>query len=564
MNKSFLKIVLLTTIVVTTSCCAKAFFSSPSSSTKSDCYGSLPTSCYNSLHLEGESNPINQHGVDYYEWNKGCAGFCFTGDEAYIFDRPLDTIPMTFEATIEVPKDIVERAGVIMGNFEEGEATINLEIYSNGNPRLFYYSSSGEAFDFVFSSVHVNNGKKLHLAIVDDADAGFLKCYVDGCLVQSLADCPTKWLPKTNMRIGSDARFINDQFFKGKLYNLSLFSSVRNEKEIMEDMVGIWTKDRYLITAFEMTNEAFQRKSISLNNNYWLVYDAKWLKYVDVPKDYSYSFAVIGDTQTVNLKWPDEFHNIYDYIINRRVSDRIEYCVGLGDITDCNTQSEWELAKKNIDKMNDLIPYSLNRGNHDSSSGFNRYFGKQSYYYSTIEGFYNEHIVDNSFKTLEINDRKYLIFALDYGVPDDVINWADSVIKQHKGYHIIVTTHAFLFRDGTTLDKNDVCPPSNEPGLNDGDQIWEKFIRKHNIDLVLCGHDPVDDIIVAKTRNDYGNVVTQILIDPQCMDLEEPTGMVAMLYFSMDGNTIDVRYYSTVKRMWLRNRNQFTIQINKL
>ena len=81
--------------------------------------------------------------------------------------------------------------------------------------------------------------------------------------------------------------------------------------------------------------------------------------------------------------------------------------------------------------------------------------------------------------------------------------------------------------------------------------------------MVVCGHDPTDNIVVLKTPGEYGNVVTQILIDPQGVDVAEPTGMVAMFYFSADGNNVDVRYYSTVKNQYLKKTNQMSFKVGE-
>ena len=79
--------------------------------------------------------------------------------------------------------------------------------------------------------------------------------------------------------------------------------------------------------------------------------------------------------------------------------------------------------------------------------------------------------------------------------------------------------------------------------------------------MVLCGHADADDVVVSKQIGDYGNEVTQILIDPQTMDAEYgqgSKGMVAMLYFSEDGEDVQVEYYSTLKDTY-RPSESFTV-----
>ena len=218
----------------------------------------------------------------------------------------------------------------------------------------------------------------------------------------------------------------------------------------------------------------------------------------------------------------------------------------------------------NIAKLDGVVPYSLCRGNHDNSLTFNNAF-KDGKYPSYLDGTFDGKL-ENSWQELIIGETKYLIMALDYGASDEVLAWADDVISEHPEHNVIITTHAYLYRDGTTLDLNDLCPPSNSGGYNNGDQIWNKLISKHeNITLVLSGHDPWNEIVMTQTEGVNGNIVTQMLIDPQAMDTYYgSTGMVAMLYFSEDGRDVQVRYYSTVRDQYYTADNQFDMKINAI
>ena len=124
-----------------------------------------------------------------------------------------------------------------------------------------------------------------------------------------------------------------------------------------------------------------------------------------------------------------------------------------------------------------------------------------------------------------------------------------------------MTTHAYLYHDGTTLDENDLNPPTATGGYNNGDDMWDKFIRKHeNIVLVISGHDPWNRIVSTHVKGDNGNTVTQLLVNPQGLDESiAPTGMVAMLYFSEDGSDVSVEWYSTIQERYYKSDNQFDI-----
>lgn len=535
----------------------------------------LALSCTSDLtNSDNKNESFNHHTTsiletdsNYVEWNNNGNGLTFSRDDVYVVDGCLERVPLTYEATIKIQDDMAEteRAGVIFGNYDGKSAAINFEIYYNGNPRLFFMNSNGEIEDFIFTKVNVCTGERIHLSIVDDPTTRLLNCFVDGILKQSLNNNRYKECPTMNMRIGTDGRETREQFFKGTLYDFAAYSVERNNSLIQADKVGIYKDDPHLLCAYEFTGINNYSTVRGINNKHDLLYNSMWIEDVEIPVAFDYSFAVIGDTQIMTRRWPNDLHCIYDYVIDSTTDEKIAFCIGLGDITDSNSKSEWELAKYQINRMDGVVPYALNIGNHDSSLYFNTFFGgENNYYQSTILESFNNNAIENSCWIINACAQKYLIFALEYGVPDEVIDWASDIINKNPDCRIIVSTHAYLDRRGFLLDKTNSCPPSIKNGLNDGDQIWEKLIKKHNVDLVLCGHDPSDDIVTIKTKNDFGNVVTQMLINPQGIDVIEPTGMVAMLYFSNSGKKIDVRYYSTVKHKYLRECNQFYLRTSEL
>jgi len=102
------------------------------------------------------------------------------------------------------------------------------------------------------------------------------------------------------------------------------------------------------------------------------------------------------------------------------------------------------------------------------------------------------------------------------------------------------------------LNKNKVGISETDPTYeNDGAELWEKLVSQHsNIVMVLCGHDHKTKDIVRREREGVnGNVVTEMLICPQSIDVNDSStpkaGMVAMLYFSNGGKDISVEYVNT-------------------
>ena len=77
--------------------------------------------------------------------------------------------------------------------------------------------------------------------------------------------------------------------------------------------------------------------------------------------------------------------------------------------------------------------------------------------------------------------------------------------------------------------------------------------------MIISGHVGVDGIDVATRQGQNKNKVMQILIDPQDLDeeyvrekKEDPAGMVALFYFSKDGKSIGLEYYSTIRNRYVK------------
>ena len=86
--------------------------------------------------------------------------------------------------------------------------------------------------------------------------------------------------------------------------------------------------------------------------------------------------------------------------------------------------------------------------------------------------------------------------------------------------------------------------------------------KYENVVLVLSGHDPWDHIVYSQDEGENGNIVTQLLINPQYMDkYYKVTSMVALLYFSQDGSQMTVRYYSTAQECYGSELSQFTVNL---
>ncbi len=492
----------------------------------------------------------------------------FLSNDTYKISKEFTTFPMTVEAWICFPAntDPATRGGVILGNYPgSGKSVFSFEIYSKGQPRLYYIAPDGTVTNAVFTNVNVYTGQWIHLAVVQDVSAKALRCYVDGTLAQTLSIAAPVFAPDGVMYVGSDIRANNEQHFKGRIRSICTYADVRTAAEVKADRSKLGNGDP--LAYWNMGSPAQSYSDLTVNG-FHLNKDSSWLTEKVPDSGYDYTFAVVGDTQIVakmdKQNGTQNLNRVYDWILSQKEAQNIQYVMGLGDITDGNTNEEWAIAKNAIHRLNGKIPYSLVRGNHDGSDKINATFNDPatSPYSNSYEGSFDG-TLNNTWRTLTAgsNQIPYLIMTLDYGPTDEILAWADQVVQEHPDHNVIITTHAYLFRDGTTLDSGDVCPPSaTNSAYNNGDQVWEKFVKKHeNIVMVLSGHDPCAQVVVTQTKGDHGNVVTQMLIDPQGVDVKTLTGAVALLHFSADGSKVTVEYYSTLREAYYLSSNQFEI-----
>ncbi|MBQ8207918.1 MAG: leucine-rich repeat protein [Clostridia bacterium] len=541
----------------------------------------LTENCFNVITITPEGDiVVTRFGAGddrYFDYpEKESYGLRFAADQCYVSNKEISAYPKTYEAVINLPETVTGRGGVIFGTYGTGSPNFSFEINENGVPRLYLTSEAGKATSILFKDVDVRSSELVHVAItIENFDAealtADLNCYINGELKQTITGQANIWadFAVKELYLGGDARVGNEVYFKGSIKYAAAYADVRTADEIAADCASFGGGDP--IFCYDLSSAISKKGIADISGG---GYDLTYTKGVlfpenDALKPYAYSMAVVGDTQTVSIQKPENFHYIYDYILDNVEEKNIKFVMGLGDITDTDSAEEWELDMAQIKRMDDVVPYSLVRGNHDGIRNGNfdtyvSYNGEKT----AFAGAYEEGSELNTYHIFSVGDIKYMVVCLDYGASDEVLTWAGGVIAEHGDHNVIVTTHAYLFNDGTTLDAGDICPPSNSGDeFNNGDEIWEKLIKNHeNIVLVLSGHDPCQDIIVTKTAGDNENIVTQMLIDGQSVDYEYRNkgclGLVTMFYFSEDGRTVQVEYYSTIQQKFYKMNNQFTFELD--
>lgn len=536
----------------------------------------------------------------------------FSINEQYILGKKLDEQALTFRAVIKVNKSDLKSVNTIISSDDSYSEGVSVYINQDGNPCIMIRDGTGSSSKSVYTiSQNVATGKEVDFAFSYVRSKKYINFYLNG-VWKARPSNVTTFGPveeKYNYVIGGDYYNGNTNYFPGQIKEVTFWSNQKGGDFLLDVYKnGVDYSDTELLAAYNLRLcENCRIKDLS-QNNITLERIKLWQDKENVGPvlDYDYSFAVIGDTQKMCESDPDAMESIYDWRVENKESEKIEYVMGLGDITDDSTDEEWTNANSIINKLNGVIPYSLTRGNHDDWDDFNRNL-HNGYYETTVDGLMNSGEVDlsnpnqpgviektfedgsiayetyegdepeggivegdltNSYRYLSVGNINYLILTLDFGLTEETLLWADSVIEAHPGHRVIITTHAYMYRDGTTISEGDLCPPTYyenhgyENALN-GDEMWEKCFSKHkNIVMVLSGHDPWQHIVYRQDKGENGNIVTQMLIDPQYMDRNiGSTAMVAVLYFSNNSDTVTVRYYSVAKDCYGSELSQFTVDL---
>lgn len=516
--------------------------------------------------------------------NEVMGGMSFAKTKFYKMNDKLSQIPLTLEAEIYLDPSFSARAGAIFGNYIGITHDWLLEISENGVPRFYYTDASGNVKDIYFTEVDVRTGDWAHIAFTFDVENAQMSFYLNGELKQSITATSglDPHILEYGFVLGSDGRSGNGNYFNGQIKSIALYSDVRTVAEIATSAANGTNSYADDIILHYLLNENSGEADIEDLSQNGLDIGKEWLDSHEVSINYAYSFAVIGDTQWLSKYTPDKFEGIYDWILENKESKKIAHVFGLGDITEdwntANKEQEWIRAYEYISKLNGNISYSLVRGNHDETKYFNKYFANETYM-SQFDGFMTEGDIRNSYMLFTVGETDYLFLTLDFGASDEMLEWANEVVLEHPNHRVIVTTHGYQGFNGDRISQKnvpswggssaandvDTSVGGNSRGYNDGEKIWDKFISKHpNIFLVMSGHTPLEDMFVLKTEGDHGNVVNQMLIDPQWMDpAKGGVGMVCMLYFTEDGSKMEVEWLSTDTGKYYREQNQFVLDLTE-
>ncbi len=262
----------------------------------------------------------------------------------------------------------------------------------------------------------------------------------------------------------------------------------------------------------------------------------------------SFSIAVIPDTQHYKgrgTKRADShaplsnqvFESYTDWIAANLKRQRIVFVSHVGDIVDINNREQWALARRCMDKLHGRVPYGISVGNHDmTSAGDSSLFQEQfpgsrfvdfDWHGGGFEKPASSMAVSgnnaNSVQLFEASGLKFVALHLECNAPDDVLKWADTVLRRHSDRRAMITTHMGLGpRDEPKESRDYFDAPKGRMTWtkrhgnrgNSPQQMWDKCFKKHpNLFLICCGDQSRTQAMRQEAEGTHGNVIHEVLSD---------------------------------------------------
>ena len=277
----------------------------------------------------------------------------------------------------------------------------------------------------------------------------------------------------------------------------------------------------------------------------------------------SWTMVLLPDTQVYSLDYPGLFTMQTRWIAENKDKLNIRYVLHLGDITDGSRPFEWERAREAMNELDGHVPYALVPGNHDyhaladRRTRLNEYFPVAKFKkWPTFGGAMNDDMC-NSYHLFSAGGVDWIVLALEWAPRDEAVAWANDILAKYPDRKAILLTHAYLYSDGTRYNfaakpKEQEASPHGYPcntSANDGEELWNKLVRKNNVPLVVCGHIGNGRGFLT-SGNDRGKMTQQMLVDYQSWDVGGG-GFLRILEFQPDGKTVQAKSYSPLYDKYL-------------
>lgn len=269
----------------------------------------------------------------------------------------------------------------------------------------------------------------------------------------------------------------------------------------------------------------------------------------------------LSRSDVVNLPFDAETRWIADNIRTQQ----IVFVTHVGDIVDDSRHAEWRVARTALDRLHGVVPYALAVGNHDmendgDASLFQRYFGADrfagfAWYGGTYEPERTAQNISgnnvNSFQLFSAGGLDFIHLGLECNAPDDVVAWADALLRRYADRLALITTHMDLgpLQKPRVPEEFVTAPKGRMQWLkihgargNTPAQLWEKLYRRHaNLRFVFSGDQSRTQAMRISARGDAGNTVHALMSDYGSL------GPLRLVRFDPAGGRVEILTYDPLR-----------------
>ena len=275
--------------------------------------------------------------------------------------------------------------------------------------------------------------------------------------------------------------------------------------------------------------------------------------------DADFTFVILPDLQGYSY-YPEVWQSVCQWIVTNEASRNIQAVLTVGDLTDEPNDAYFTAIASGFAAIDAAgIPTIPILGNHDydnmdhvsrQTTLFNKYFGPSYFTGKPWYGGNRDGTDDNYFVRFTVGSRQFLILGLELFPRPDVIPWALSIVDANPDSEVILTTHGYLYYDGSWLTDNtehSVLDAGLPAADYSGEDMWHGLVKlRKNFRAVFCGHVSTSSIYTAHKIDTgvCGNQVNQVFNDFQNA-ANGGDGWIGLVTFHPSAGTAEVSYYRT-------------------
>lgn len=371
----------------------------------------------------------------------------------------------------------------------------------------------------------------------------------------------------------------------GKMGEVLIWKNARSQEQIKKDMNAFYSgNETGLLAHYKLdyseikADRSIVYKDYSNNANDLKIYAIGYFRTNIKDINVGNTMVTIPDVQNHSTTEHELNDVISKWIIENIETKNIISTFSVGDITQNATSTEWKWVYGSYSILNNLMPFTIALGNHDyptltgrgagsrDCSIYNSFWQYDEYKDINAQwggfGVFEEGKMENCYILFESklngeesNDKpiKFILFALEYGPRDEVLEWVNIILKKYSDRNAILTTHSFkatnnMFSGEIDGHKDTFSADfARDSSVNEAPDIIDKVINKNdNVIAVYNGHLGASDLSYSRRtiQTNSGTDVQCTIVDTSAAGKFFPSQccVIGLTRYTDDGTTFGYLY----------------------